>query len=297
VAERTADLGEFITAHPHDVHPVVREIIAGGERFSAAELFRTQHRRAELARTIIPTWRAVDFMLVPTTGTAYSIEEVLAEPVKLNTNLGYYTTFANLLDLSAIAIPNGFTAKGFPSGVMLIGPAWHDASLATHAAALHRNANLPLGATGWAMPGASVAPVEAAEASYPRVEIVVFGAHMRREPLNHELARLDAIFCRSCRTAPLYRMFALEGAIARPALARVAVDGRSLEGELWSLPIEAAGPLLAGIAPPLGLGKVMLDDGTMRIGFICEADAIGNARDISEFGGWRSYRASMRSPG
>ena len=113
VAERTADLGEFIATHLDDVHPVVREIITGGERFSAAELFRTQHRRAELARAIIPTWRAVDFMLLPTTGTAYSIDEVLAEPVKLNTNLGYYTTFANLLDLSAIAIPNGFTDEGF----------------------------------------------------------------------------------------------------------------------------------------------------------------------------------------
>ena len=120
---------------------------------------------------------------------------------------------------------------------------------------------------------------------------------MRREPLNHELARLDAIFCRSCRTAPLYRMFALDGAIARPALARVDVDGRSLEGELWSLPIEAVGPLLAGIASPLGLGKVVLEDETMRIAFICEAGAIGSARDISEFGGWRSYRASIRSLG
>ena len=148
VAERTADLGEFIAAHPDDIHPVVRDIIAGGERFSAAELFRTQHRRTELARAIIPAWRAADFILVPTTGTAYSIDEVLAEPVKLNTNLGYYTTFANLLDLSAIAIPNGFTAKGFPVGVTLIGPAWHDAILATHAAALHRSARLPLGATG-----------------------------------------------------------------------------------------------------------------------------------------------------
>ena len=181
---------------------------------------------------------------------------------------------------------------------MLIGPAWHDAILAIHAAALHRKTNLPLGATGHFMAGNRVmAGGDTDEASYPRVEIVVFGAHMRREPLNHELARLDAIFSRSCRTAPLYRMFALDGAIARPALARVDVDGRSLEGELWSLPVEAVGVLLARIAPPLGLGKIMLEDETMRIGFICEAGAIGNARDISEFGGWRSYRASMRSTG
>jgi len=290
VAERTADLGGFIATHPESVHPVVREIIANGNNVGAADLFRAQHRLAELTRTIIPVWRGIDFMMVPTTGTAYRIEEVLADPVKLNTSLGFYTTFANLLNLAAIAIPNGFTTKGFPAGITLIGPAWHDAHLATHAAALHRSAKLPLGATNIEIGAAGLAL--AAEAAYPRTEVVVFGAHMRREPLNHELAGLDAIFCRSCKTAPIYRMFVLDGAIERPALARAGVNGVSLEGELWSLPIEAVGALIAGIGPPLGLGKVLLDDQLARIGFICEAGATEGLRDISHFGGWRAYRAS-----
>ena len=120
---------------------------------------------------------------------------------------------------------------------------------------------------------------------------------MRREPLNHELAGLDGTFCRSCRTAPAYRMFVLGGTVERPALARVGIGGASLEGELWSLPVEAVGAFLARIAPPLGLGKVVLDDQVARIGFICEAGATEGLNDISHFGGWRAYRASLRPGG
>jgi allophanate hydrolase len=147
------------------------------------------------------------------------------------------------------------------------------------------------------MPEAAPSPPGKAAEAYPRVEIVVFGAHMRREPLNHELAGLDGIFCRSCRTPPMYHMFVLEGPIERPALARAATGGVSLEGELWSLPIEAVGAFLARIGPPLGLGKVVLEDQEARIGFICEAGATEGRRDISHFGGWRAYRASLQPSG
>ena len=151
VAERTADLGEFIAAHPNDVNPVVREIILGGRNFSAVELFRAEHRLAELKRAISRTWDTIDFLLLPTTGTIYSIVEVLAEPIARNTNLGYYTNFTNLLDMVGIAIPSGFKAEGLPVGTTLIGPAWSDARLASFAEALHRAAGLPLGATGAAI--------------------------------------------------------------------------------------------------------------------------------------------------
>jgi allophanate hydrolase len=148
VAERTADLGEFIEAHPDALDPVVRDIILGGKHLSATDLFRGQHRLAELVREIESVWANIDFLLAPTTGTAYSIEEVLVDPVALNTNLGYYTNFTNLLDMAAIAIPNGFTKDSFPVGVSLIGPAWHDARLFTYAYALERAVDIPLGATG-----------------------------------------------------------------------------------------------------------------------------------------------------
>ena len=295
VAERTADLGEFIAAHPDDVSPVVREIILGGRNFSAAELFRAEHRLAELKRAVTPLWETIDFLLLPTTATTYRIEEVLAEPVARNTNLGYYTTFTNLLDMAGIAIPSGFTAKGLPTGVTLIGPAWSDARLASFADALQRAANFTLGATGIEMPKQPLGTGKNQEAVKDRVlEIVVFGAHMRGEPLNQDLIGLGGTFVGSCRTAPLYRMFALDGSVARPALAQSGAEGYSLEGEVWSLPSDSIGTLLPRIAPPLGLGKVVLEDESIRIGFICEAGAIGGARDISEFGGWRGYRASSR---
>jgi allophanate hydrolase len=296
VAERTADLGEFIAAHPNDVNPVVREIILDGKKLGAAELFRAEHRLAELKRAISPIWDTIDFLLLPTTGTIYSIEEVLAEPIARNTNLGYYTNFTNLLDMAGIAIPSSFRAKALPVGITLIGPAWSDVRLASFADGLQRAAGLTLGATGVALPERQASPSKVVEAGNDtQLEIVVFGAHMRGEPLNHELIDLGASFSRSCRTAPLYRMYALDGTIARPALTRADAGGRSLEGELWSLPTEAMGTFLARIKSPLGLGKVVLADESVQIGFICEAGAIGGARDISEFGGWRGYRASSQS--
>jgi allophanate hydrolase len=152
VAERTADLGEFIEAHPDGVDSIVRDIILSGKHLSATDLFRGQHRLAELVREIDSVWENIDFLLAPTTGTAYSIEEVLVDPVALNTNLGYYTNFTNLLDMAAIAIPNGFTRNGFPIGVSLIGPAWNDARLFTYAYALECALDIPLGATGIGQP-------------------------------------------------------------------------------------------------------------------------------------------------
>jgi allophanate hydrolase len=152
VAERTAEFEKFLDAHGGEIHPVVRDILEQGRHYSAIDVFHAQHRRQELAHAINLNWRTIEFMAVPTTGTAYRVDQVLADPVTLNTNLGYYTNFTNLLDLSAIAVPNSFTKAGFPVGVTLIGPAWRDAHLASFAARFHRKADLPLGATGIRQP-------------------------------------------------------------------------------------------------------------------------------------------------
>jgi allophanate hydrolase len=152
VAERTAEFEDFLAAHADDINPVVREILEQGRRYSAVDVFHAQHRRQQLAHAIHLDLHAIEFMLVPTTGTSYKVDQVLADPIRLNTNLGYYTNFTNLLDLAAIAIPSAFTANDFPVGVTLIGPAWRDAHLASFASVLHRRANLPLGATGIRLP-------------------------------------------------------------------------------------------------------------------------------------------------
>ena len=130
VAERDADLGDFIRADPASVLPVVRDIITGSPAYSAADLFRAQHRLKALRRIVNRVWDDVDALVLPTIGTTWTIDEVLADPIAKNTALGRYTMFANLLDLAAIAVPAGLTADGRPVSLMLVGPARSDLVLA-----------------------------------------------------------------------------------------------------------------------------------------------------------------------
>jgi Asp-tRNA(Asn)/Glu-tRNA(Gln) amidotransferase A subunit family amidase len=140
VAERYADLGPFFETHPSSqsssINPTVRQIIESGARFSAAELFRTQHALRNLRHAVRPVWDQVDVLVLPTIGTTFTIDEVLADPIARNSVLGHYTHFANLLDLAAIAIPAGLTEDGRPSSLMLIGPPGSDLTLATVAQAV-----------------------------------------------------------------------------------------------------------------------------------------------------------------
>ena len=270
-AERTAAVGHMLV-QPDALHPVIRDILQGGAAVAAAELFRAQHQLASLRRQTEAVWQKADLLLLPTTGTAYSLAQVAAEPVATNARLGHYTNFVNLLDLAALAIPAGFHDGGFPHGVTLVGPAWTDRMLAHVGARMHRAAGTPLGATGAPQP-------------HDGVEIAVFGAHMAGQPLNPDLVARGGCFVRACRTAPAYRMLALPGRLQRPALVRSA-DGVSLEGEVWALPPHAVAAFLGSIAPPLGLGTVELERGP-ALGFIAEAGAEGE--DVSAFGGWRGW--------
>ena len=129
MAERLAAIEEFLGEKPESLHPVTRELIAGAARYSAVDAFRAFYRLEELKREAGEVWRDVDFLVVPTTPTAYTVDEVNADPVTLNANLGMYTNFVNLLDLCAIAIPNGFYANGLPIGVTLLAPAFNDGFL------------------------------------------------------------------------------------------------------------------------------------------------------------------------
>lgn len=136
VAERYAAIELLITTKPEALHPVTRQIIGQGQHGSAVDAFRAQYRLAELRRRSETAWVQVDAIVVPTIGTPYTIEEVLAEPVRLNSNLGCYTNFMNLLDLSAWAVPAGVIAEsGMPWGVTFFAPAFADRQLHPLAAA------------------------------------------------------------------------------------------------------------------------------------------------------------------
>lgn len=291
-AERALTPLTLLAEKPEAVHPITRRIIESGVAVSGTEIFRAQHRLQHLARMISPIWRDIDFLLVPTTGTAYTLTEIADDPIERNSNLGYYTNFTNLLDFSAIAVPGGFTSRGFPTGVTLIGPAWHDMVLASVAQRMQQLAATPLGATGF-----SQAPVRSVEqisqTAFPYIELSVFGAHLSGEPLNSDLLALGARFRRRCATAAVYRMILLPGTQARPGLIQVGTGGASIEGEVWSIPSAAVGTFLSTIAPPLGLGTVVLDNGVSCLGFICESQTISmEAKDISNYGSWRAFRAA-----
>jgi allophanate hydrolase len=147
LAERMTAVDAAIGGRRELLHPVTRDIIAGGEAFSAADIARDRARLAELRQETEPVWQRIDLMLLPTSGTIYRIAEIAAEPFALNARLGHYTNFTNLLDLSAIAVPNGFQSNGLPAGVTLLAPAFHDPLIAAVAAAFQAQAGLPLGAT------------------------------------------------------------------------------------------------------------------------------------------------------
>jgi allophanate hydrolase len=138
VAERLAAVGDFAAAHPEALHPVTRAVLDSGRGYSATDAFRGLHRLAELRAATRAVWESADVLLVPTVPTTFTVQEMLADPVRLNSVLGHYTTFCNLLDLCAVAVPAGFTAAGRPHGVTLLAPAGSDALLARAAGRLEQ---------------------------------------------------------------------------------------------------------------------------------------------------------------
>ncbi len=185
VVERLVAGGELLDRNPEALVPVVRDILADAKRFSALEVFEARYELHALRQSVHGTWQAVDALLLPTTPTIYKVEEVLANPRTLNSNLGVYTTFGNLMDLAAIAVPSGFRGDGLPSGVQLIGPRGSDATLAAVASAYHAEVGGTLGATGH--PFVQVAATTARNAPTSRHAlrhpVVVVGAHLSGQPL------------------------------------------------------------------------------------------------------------------
>lgn len=278
VAERLATIGPFLKAHPAAGHEVVRKIIEGGARYSAVDTFTSTYRLAELRRATEAEWRKMDVLLLPTTGTIYTIEEVLADPVGLNTNLGYYTNFVNLLDLAAVSVPAGHRPNGLPFGVTFLSHAFQDEALLTLA-------------RRWE----DASAVGHAEGCVP---LAVVGAHLTGEPLNHQLTSRGARLMRTCRTAPSYKLYALPNTTPpKPGLVfEPGYQGSGVEIEVWSMPLAEFGSFVAEIPAPLGIGTLITDTGESVKGFLCEGHAIRGAEEITRFGGWRNW-LSGRSAG
>lgn len=290
VAERLAAIEDFARTHPEDMDATVRGIICGADKIDAVSAFKAFYRLGELTRSAEHSWEQMDVLLLPTSGTIYTIADVLADPVRLNSNLGLTTNFVNLMDLSALAVPAGFRANGLPFGVTLIARAFEDGKLAGIGDALHRALpDASMGGTGLALPGNGVSAQKTADA----YRVAVVGAHLTGQPLNGQLVERKARFVGTARTAPGYSFYALPGTVPpKPGLVFDGVGRGGIEVEIWEMDAAGFGSFVGLIPAPLGIGTVALEDGSTVKCFLCEAHATQGAEDITAFGGWRAWLAS-----
>jgi len=292
VAERLAAIEAFVCRHAEEMDPIVRAIIAGARGMTAVEAFRGAYALERSRKAAACEWDKMDVLLLPTAPTIYRVAEMMREPLARNADLGRYTNFVNLLDCCAVAVPAGFRPDGLPAGVTLIAPAFADDALAVLADRLHRAGSCGMGRERDASLPSSALPAPATD----RIAIAVVGAHLSGMPLAHQIADAGGLLLKSCRTARDYRLFVLPDTTPpKPGLVRdPEFRGAGLEVEVWSLSPAAFGRFVAAIPAPLGVGKIMLEDGTEVTGFLCERHAVKDAQEITALGGWRAYVASRK---
>jgi len=275
VAERLTTVAELLERKPEALHPVVRGICEGGRGYGADATFRALYRLGELRIKADRVLAGCDALLLPTAPSHYTIQELLDNPLELNARLGTYTNFVNLLDLSALAVPAGFRKGGLPFGVTFMAPAFHDQRL------------LELGRR---FVGEAEGP---ARPAHDCVWLAVAGAHLSGQPLNHELTSRGARRVRTTKTASEYRLYALDTVPPKPGLVHTPGEAaHAIEVEIWELTREAFGAFVAQIPAPMTIGMTRLADGSLVKGFACEPYALTGAREISQFGSWRAFRAS-----
>lgn len=275
VAERTAVIEEFLEEHAHEVHPVVRAIIEGGKAYSAVDVFEGIYELNILRQSTAWVWSDVRFLFLPTTPTQYRIDEVYANPVELNSRLGLYTNFVNLMNLAAVAVPLRKRSDGRDYGATLIGPAWSEPELCFRSKRFL---------------GEVTAGTESPDEGSGGLELFVCGAHMRGLPLHQQLHDCGATFLREARTSDAYKLFALVSQPPKPALVRSGLGfGMRVQGEIYWMSHKGLGRLMSQVPAPLGIGTVELENGKWVKGFIGEAIVGETAKDITVVGSWRAY--------
>ncbi|HEX2027934.1 MAG TPA: allophanate hydrolase [Nitriliruptorales bacterium] len=277
LAERLAGVGDFALEHPDALLDVTRQVLSGGQDYTAIDLFRSMEELAGLRRQADNVFARVDVIALPSVPTLTTLDEVAADPVGSNARLGQFTNFVNLLDLAAVAVPAGFV-DWVPVGFTLLGPALTDLTLVGLASAYL---------------GADATPAPAVPEP---VHLAVAGAHLRGEPLHHQLINGRARLVGRTTTAPIYRLFALDGdGPAKPALVPSA-DGVEVEVEVYELPATYVQVLREAATGPLTISAITLRDGSQVAGYRTATDDAPAGRDISRFGSWRAYLGSRETP-
>lgn len=290
VAERLLVIRDLLASAPDAIHPVTREITIAGARLSATDTFAALYKLQGLKRTAEQAFANIDALVLPTAPTAYTTAQVLANPIELNSRLGTYTNFVNLLDLCGLALPAAMRADGIPFGITLLAPAGNDADLASIGRVFHADTGLVMGANKLAQPPLAALPTALRG---NEIAIAVVGAHLSGMALNGEMTSRGGRLIKATATAPDYRFYALNGTTpAKPGLLRVeAGTGSAIAVEIWALSAAAFGQFVAAIPSPMAIGTLQLADGSSVKGFLAEPAALEGARDISSFGGWRAYAA------
>ena len=277
VAERAAALSGLLADNPGAIDPTVREVVEPGLKISAVDLFNGIYRLAELKRHADLQWAEIDLLAFPTTGATFRVAELLAAPLALNSALGLYTNFVNLLDMAAVAVPAGSRANGTGFGITLIGPADTDRALLDVADAYFAAADLP-----------SPPPLDL-EGKMQTVKLAVVGAHLKDMPLHWQLTSREARFVGAFETAPSYRLYAMADSVPpKPALVH-SEEGGPIALEVYELGVAEFGSFVAEVPAPLAIGTVTLADGSSVKGFVAEPRAMTGAEDITALGGWRAY--------
>ncbi|MDB5458460.1 MAG: allophanate hydrolase [Caulobacteraceae bacterium] len=280
VAERAAAVEGLLRSDPAAIHPVVRAILEQGLAVTGIEVFRGQYRLKGFEAAAAALWATVDVLMLPTAPTTYRIRELEASPVALNSNLGLYTNFVNLLDMSAIALPAGFRDNGSGFGVTFIGPAFADIVLQRLAQQFEDTADMTAPA------------LDLKDRPPETVKLAVVGAHLEGMPLHWQLTSRDARLVTKTRTAPAYRLYAMADTVPpKPALVHVGEGGAAIALEVYELPMALFGGFVAEVPAPLAIGTVTLEDGSQVKGFVAEPRATAGAEDVTHLGGWRAYIA------
>ncbi len=283
VNERHAAVGPFVDENPTAVLETTRTIICSGLKISAPDVFNAMYHLQAFKRIADKVMTSVDVLVTPTAGTCYTMNEINSDPIQLNTNLGFYTNYMNLLDYAAIAVPTAMTST-VPFGITLVSLAGHDLKLLQLADGLHQVSELKVGKTE--RRPLPLRPV----LGQGMVELAVCGAHLNGYPLHHQLENLNATLVESTETAPEYRMYAFktEG-VAKPGLIRDLEKGSGIYLEIYQISYKAFGQFISTIPAPLGMGKVKLKSGRRICGFIAEPEVASLGKEITELGDWRNY--------
>lgn len=254
VAERWADLKEFVIENEDKVFPVTKKILQSGdtEEKTAARLFEDlhmlqyyRHKAKEILKNAV--------MVMPTAGGTFTREQVREDPVKTNSLMGLYTNHCNLLELMAVAVPENTQDKNLPFGITIFG--------------LADSTNLVL------QTAESFLKTES-------IDFAVCGLHKKGDALESQLTELGAEYIESTATAKEYKLYKLNTNLIKPGLVR-AENGENINIDIFKIPVSKLGSFMSNVSTPLSIGNVKLIDGRCVKGFLCEEYAVKDAEDIT----------------